>query len=66
MAQTGDDGKTQTTVMLSQATRRKLAALKKRYGTFAEVIAVAIDRLFRDEFGSDEPAQGEDRESEHE
>ena len=66
MAQTGDDGKTQTTVMLSHATRRKLAALKKRYGTFAEVIAVAVDRLYLAEIGSDEPAQGEDRESEHE
>lgn len=55
-----NEAKTQTTVMLSPATRAKLAALKRRYGTFAEVIAVAVDRLYRSEFGSDETTQESD------
>jgi hypothetical protein len=66
MAQTGDDGKRQTTVMLSPATRRKIKALRRLHGTQSEVVAIAIDRLYLAEIGSDEPAQGEDRESEHE
>lgn len=46
---------------LSEATREKLVALAKGYGTQAEVIAVAIDRLYTQEIGQRSEAgdQGE-------
>ena len=43
------DAKRQTTIRMSAATREKLAELKERHGTATEVIAVAIDRLYREE-----------------
>ena len=42
------DAKKQTTIRMSAATREKLAKLAARYGTQTEVVAVAIDRLYRD------------------
>ena len=41
--------KKQTTIRMSEATREKLAKLAARYGTQTEVVAVAIDRLYREE-----------------
>jgi len=41
--------KIQISVRVSRATREKLLQLAKRYGTQAEVIAVAIDRLHQSE-----------------
>lgn len=45
--------KRQTTMRLSDATRSKLDSLTKRYGTATEAIAVAIDRLYREERAMD-------------
>lgn len=41
--------KTQKIFRASPATLEKLAWLKERYGTEAEVIAIAIDKLFEEE-----------------
>jgi len=43
------DAKKQTTIRMSEATREKLDELRERHGTATEVIAVAIDRLYREE-----------------
>ncbi len=51
--QKGETEARQTTVMMSPATRAKLKALKKRYKTFGEAVAVAVDRLYRSEFGDE-------------
>jgi predicted DNA-binding protein len=45
--------KQQVNIRVSDATRAKLDALTKRYGTQAEVVAVAIDRLYRTEIESE-------------
>lgn len=42
--------KTQLNARISTATRAKLDDLTEAYGTQAEVLAVAIDRLWRDHF----------------
>lgn len=41
--------KSQVNVRMSSATRAKLDALTTRYGTQAEAIAVAVDRLYQTE-----------------
>ncbi len=41
--------KKQLNIRVSDATREKLDSLKDRYGTQAEVVAVAIDRLNQEE-----------------
>jgi hypothetical protein len=41
--------KRQTTMRLSTATRTKLDELTRRHGTATEVVAVAIDRMYREE-----------------
>ena len=41
--------KRQVNIRASDATRAKLAALKEKYGTVAEVVAVAVDRLYQSE-----------------
>ena len=41
--------KKQTSIRMSTATREKLDELRERHGTATEVIAVAIDRLHREE-----------------
>ena len=41
--------KRQTNVRMSDATRKKLDQLTARYGTQAEAVAVALDRLYRAE-----------------
>lgn len=41
--------KKQTTIRMSAATRAKLDELTAHHGTQTEVIAVAIDRLYREE-----------------
>jgi len=41
--------KKQTNIRMSDATRKKLDALAVHYGTQAEAVAVAIDRLYREE-----------------
>ena len=41
--------KTQISLRISAATKEKLTALKEKYGTATEVIAVAIDRLYQAE-----------------
>jgi predicted transcriptional regulator len=41
--------KRQTTMRLSDATRTKLDELTRRHGTATEVVAVAIDRMYREE-----------------
>lgn len=38
-------------VRASIATREKLLKLVERYGSQGEVVAIAIDRLYRQEFG---------------
>ncbi len=43
--------KQQVNIRVSGATREKLDSLTARYGTQAEVIAVAIDRLNQEEMG---------------
>lgn len=39
-------GKKRFSAWISPATREKILALQERYGTQAEVLAVAIDRLY--------------------
>lgn len=41
-------------IRVSIATRRKLDELRKLYGTQAEAVAVAIDRLYRQEVSEGE------------
>ena len=38
----------QTTIRMSDATRAKADELARRYGTITEVVAVAIDRMYRE------------------
>jgi hypothetical protein len=51
--------KTQTNARISTATRSKLDDLTEVYGTQAEVLAVAIDRLWREHYAvaADIPAE---------
>ena len=46
--------KRQTSVRLSQATRQKLDRLAAQHGTATEAIAVAVDRLYREETMSED------------
>ncbi len=48
-ARKGNTMKRQVNIRVSNATREKLDSLKTQYGTQAEVIAVAIDRLNQEE-----------------
>ena len=51
--------KAQVNARISEATRAKLNALTAIYGTQAEVLAVAIDRLYQSEVRHDTEAAGE-------
>ena len=49
--------KTQVNARISTATREKLDALTTIYGTQAEALAVAIDRLYAATFPQPEPVK---------
>jgi hypothetical protein len=51
---------TQFNVRLDDATREKLERLRMRYGTYSKTIAVAVDRLYKDEFNRGARIQGDD------
>lgn len=51
--------KKRLSLWISLATRDKLMALADRYGTQTEVLAVAIDRMHREEFGEEGEPQVE-------
>lgn len=51
---------------LSPAAKAKMDALAQRYGTQAVVLEIAIDRMYREEFGSVEAESGEEETDENE